>query len=178
MPARAMGDTVFVYEPWAKAALGGGPIVGITESWVYPQVALLPMLVAQGISQLIHPLLPGSYAVGSASYVVAWSILVTAMDAVGFAFLLGGGRARRSRARRRAAWLWMVALVALGPIAMFRIDAITVPLAIVGGLWLLSRPAVAATLFTIGAWIKIWPGALFVSALVLLRGRIRMIVTP
>ncbi|MGN8027863.1 hypothetical protein [Microbacterium sp. 22242] len=175
LPALAMGDTVFVYEPWARAALGGGPIVGITESWVYPQVALLPILIAQGISELLHPLLPGRYAVGSASYVVAWSILVTALDAVGFAFLLRAARAGRSRIRQRAAWFWVAALVALGPIAMFRIDAVTVPLAIIGGLWLLSRPAVASALFTIGAWIKIWPGALFVSALVLLRNRVRMI---
>ncbi len=177
LPALPMGDTVFVYEPWARAALGGGPIVGITESWVYPQVALLPMLLAQGLSQLLHPLIPGTYAVGSASYVVAWSILVTALDAVGFAFLLRGARARRSRIRQHAAWLWMAALVALGPIAMFRIDAVTVPLAIIGGLWLLARPAVASALFTIGGWIKIWPGALLVAAVVLLRGRIRMIVS-
>ena len=177
MPALPMGDTVFVYEPWARNALGGGAIVGVTESWVYPQLALVPMLIAQGLSQLIHPLFPGSYAVGSASYVVAWSILVTALDAVGFAFLLRGTVARRSRIRRGAALLWMIALVLLGPIAMFRIDAITVPLAIIGGLWLFSRPAVASALFTIGAWIKIWPGALFVAALALLRGRIRMIVS-
>ena len=135
------------------------------------------MLVAQGISQLIHPLFPGAYAVGSASYVVAWSILVTALDAIGFAFLLRGTRARRSRGRRTAALLWMLALLLLGPIAMFRIDAITVPLAIIGGLWLFSRPAVASALFTIGAWIKIWPGALFVAGLALLRGRIRMIAS-
>ncbi len=177
MPALPMGDTVFVYEPWAKSALGGGAIVGVTESWVYPQLALVPMLVAQGISQLIHPLFPGAYAVGSAGYVVAWSILVTALDAVGFAFLLRGTRARRSRIRRGTALVWTIALVALGPIAMFRIDAITVPLAVVGGLWLFSRPAVAAALFTIGAWIKIWPGALFVAALALLRGRIRMLLS-
>ncbi|MDQ4212300.1 hypothetical protein [Microbacterium capsulatum] len=176
MPALPMGDTVFVYEPWARDALGGGPIVGITESWVYPQVALLPMLVAQGLSVLLHPLVPGAYAVGSASYVVAWSILITALDAVGFAVLLGGARAHRSRARRLAALLWMGALVALGPIAMFRIDAITVPLALIGGMWLFSRPAVAAALFTVGAWIKIWPGALLVAAVALLRRRIRMIV--
>ncbi|MBS1675527.1 MAG: DUF2029 domain-containing protein [Actinobacteria bacterium] len=177
LPALAMGDTVFVYEPWARQALSGGPIVGVTESWVYPQLALLPMLIAQGISVLLHPLFPGAYAVGSASYVVAWSVLVTALDAVGFALLLRGARAARSRIRRRAAWFWIVALVALGPIAMFRIDAITVPLAIVGGLWLLARPAVASALFTIGAWIKIWPGALLVAGVALVRGRIRMIVS-
>jgi hypothetical protein len=177
MPALPMGDTVFVYEPWARDALGGGVIVGITESWVYPQLALVPMLLAQGISQLLHPLVPGAYAVGSASYVVAWSILITILDAVGFAFLLRGRRAARSRIRRGAALFWMAALVALGPIAMFRIDAVTVPLALIGGLWLFSRPAVASALFTVGAWIKIWPGALFVAALALLRGRIRMIVS-
>ncbi|WP_295012293.1 glycosyltransferase 87 family protein [uncultured Microbacterium sp.] len=176
MPALPMGDTVFVYEPWARQALSGGPIMGVTESWVYPQVALLPMLVAQGLSQLIHPLFPGTYAVGSASYVVAWSVLVTVLDAIGFAFLLRGVRARRSRVRRQAALVWIVALVALGPIALFRIDAVTVPLAVVAGLWLLSRPAVASALFTIGAWIKIWPGALLVTAVVLLRRRIRMIL--
>ena len=177
MPALPMGDTVFVYEPWARNALGGGAIVGVTESWVYPQLALVPMLLAQGLSQLIHPLFPGAYAVGSASYVVAWSILVTVLDAIGFAFLLRGTRARRSRARRGAALFWMAALVLLGPIAMFRINAITVPLAIIGGLWLFSRPAVASALFTIGAWIKIWPGALFVAGLALLRGRIRMMLS-
>lgn len=177
LPALPMGDTVFVYEPWARDALGGGPIVGITTSWVYPQLALVPMLLAQGVSLLLHPLIPGAYAAGSASYVVAWSILVTVLDAVGFAFLLRGTRARRSRIRRRAGLFWMAALVLLGPIAMFRIDAITVPLAIIGGLWVFSRPAVASALFTVGAWIKIWPGALFVAALALLRGRIRMILS-
>ncbi|MBS1906768.1 MAG: DUF2029 domain-containing protein [Actinobacteria bacterium] len=177
LPALAMGDTVYVYEPWSRTALEGGAIVGITESWVYPQLALVPMLIAQGFSQLIHPLIAGPYAVGSASYVVAWAILVTVLDAIGFAALLRGARARRSRSRRRAAWFWVLALTALGPIAMFRIDAITVPLAVLGGLWLFARPAIAGALFTIGAWIKIWPGALFVAALALLRGRIRMIAS-
>lgn len=175
MPSIPMGDTVYVYEPWARAALSGGPIVGITETWVYPQLALVPILIAQGISVLLHPLIPGTWEVGSASYVVAWSVLVTALDALGFAALLGGRRARRSAARRRAAWFWLAALLLLGPIAMFRIDAITVPIAVAGGVWLLSRPAVAAALLTAGAWIKIWPGALFLAAVALLRGRIRMI---
>ena len=47
LPAQPMGDVVLVYQPWSSAALGGGPVVGITESWVYPQLALMPMLLAQ-----------------------------------------------------------------------------------------------------------------------------------
>ena len=93
LPALPMGDTVFVYEPWATAALGGGPIVGITESWVYPQLALRADAARAGPVAAHPPAGPGNLPVGSASYVVAWSILVTALDAVGFAFLLAAARA-------------------------------------------------------------------------------------
>ncbi|WP_449407951.1 hypothetical protein [Microbacterium maritypicum] len=168
-PSQPMGDVVLVYEPWSTAALTGGPIVGVTETWVYPQLALLPMLAAAMISA------PFAAAFGaSAAYLVAWAVLVTALDAVAFAVLLG----RRPAAPRRvAAWFWIAALLLLGPIAMYRIDAVTVPIAIVGGLWLSRRPAVAAALLTIGAWIKIWPGALLVAALVAVRARMRMLLT-
>ncbi|WP_303755806.1 hypothetical protein, partial [Acinetobacter baumannii] len=59
---------------------------------------------------------------------------------------------------------------------LYRIDAITVPIAVIGGLWLVSRPAVGAALLTIGAWIKIWPGALALAAVVALRARVRVLV--
>lgn len=49
-PSQPMGDVVLVYEPWASSTLGGGPIVGITETWVYPQVALVPMLIAAALA--------------------------------------------------------------------------------------------------------------------------------
>ncbi|WP_235556676.1 hypothetical protein [Microbacterium sp. GCS4] len=168
-PSQPMGDVVLVYEPWSTAALTGGPIVGVTETWVYPQLALLPMLATKILSA------PFVAAFGvSAAYLVAWAVLVTALDVVAFAFLLG----RRPAAPRRiAAWFWVGALLLLGPIAMYRIDAITVPVAIIGGLWLSRRPAVAAALLAIGAWIKIWPGALLVAALVAARARMRMLLT-
>jgi len=60
---------------------------------------------------------------------------------------------------------------------MYRIDAIAVPLAVVGGLWLARRPAVAAALLTIGAWIKIWPAALVLAAVVASRHRMRIALT-
>lgn len=168
-PSQPMGDVVLVYEPWSTAALTGGPIVGVTETWVYPQLALLPMLATKILSA------PFVAAFGvSAAYLVAWAVLVTALDAVAFAVLLG----RRPAAPRRiAAWFWVAALLLLGPIGMYRIDAITVPVAIIGGLWLSRRPAVAAALLAIGAWIKIWPGALLVAALVAARARMRMLLT-
>ncbi|CAH0123531.1 hypothetical protein [Microbacterium foliorum] len=169
LPSQPMGDVVLVYEPWSTAALSGGPIVGVTETWVYPQLALVPMLVAKILS------LPLIAAMGvSGAYLIAWAVMVTVLDAIAFAVLLGRSP---SRPRRLAAWFWIAALLLLGPIAMYRIDAVTVPLAVIGGLWLTRRPALAAALLTVGAWIKIWPGALLLAALVAARSRMRMLLT-
>lgn len=168
-PSQPMGDVVLVYEPWSSAALSGGPVVGITETWVYPQLALVPMLIAKMLSTPLIAVLDASQA-----YLVAWAVLVTVLDAIAFAVLLG----RRPVPQRRVAgWFWTAALLMLGPIAMYRIDAITVPVAVLGGLWLVRRPALAAVLLTVGAWIKIWPGALLLAAVVAVRSRMRVLLT-
>lgn len=167
-PTAPMGDVYLVYQPWSASALSGGAIVGITEPWVYPHVALVPMLIAQVMSWPLTPLF------GSVSaYIIAWAVLVTVIDLIALRVLLGG-RASGPR-RRQAAWFWTAALFLLGPIGIYRIDAITVPLAIMGGVWLVKRPAVSAAILTIGAWIKIWPGALVLAAIVALRQRMRVL---
>ncbi len=168
-PSQPMGDVVLVYEPWSSAALSGGPIVGVTETWVYPQLALVPMLFAKILST---PLIAAMGASGA--YLIAWAVLVTVLDAIAFAVLVGRSP---SQPRRMAAWFWITALLLLGPIAMYRIDAITVPLAVVGGLWLMRRPAAAAALLAVGAWIKIWPGALLLAAVVAARSRMRVLLS-
>ena len=168
LPTQPMGDVVLVYQPWSSAALSGGPIVGITESWVYPQPALLPMLLTQLIAW------PLNGVVGTTgAYLIGWAVLVTAVDAVGFGVLVGR---TGTAGRRSAGWFWTTVLVLLGPIAMYRIDAITVPLAVIGGCWLVKRPAVAAAILTFAAWIKIWPGALVVAAVVAAKARMRMLL--
>jgi len=144
-----LGDVVLVYRPWVEQATSGGPIPAIDEPWVYPILAIVPMLI---------PLL-----LGSAGYGVGWLLLVTAMNAGAFAVLLGNGH---SRPRLIAAWWWLAFLLLLGPIALARIDSVTVPIAIVGLLWVAGRPRVAAVLLTLAAWMKIWPAAL-IGAIVL-----------
>lgn len=168
-PSQPMGDVVLVYEPWSSAALSGGPIVGVTETWVYPQLALVPMLFAKILST---PLIAAMGASGA--YLIAWAVLVTVLDAIAFAVLVGRSP---SQPRRMAAWFWITALLLLGPIAMYRIDAITVPLAAIGGLWLMRRPAAATALLAVGAWIKIWPGALLLAAVVAAGSRMRVLLT-
>ncbi len=168
-PSQPMGDVVLVYEPWSAAALGGGEIVGIDEPWVYPQLALLPMLLAKALS---WPLI-GLVGVAGA-YLIAWAVMVTALDAVAFGVLIGRSG---SSPRRSAGWFWTAALLLLGPIAMYRIDSVTVALAVIAGCLLVRRPALAAALLAIGAWIKIWPGALLLAAAIAAHSRLRMLIT-
>ncbi len=156
LPNEPMGDVYRVYEPWSRAVFSGGGIVGVTQDWVYPHLALLPMLLAH---------LPGALV---GSYTVGWAILVTAVDGVAFAVLIGAGR---SRGRLTAAVFWLAAIVALGPVGMYRIDGVSVPLAILGCLWLLRRPGIAGALLAAATWIKIWPAALIGAAVVAVRRR-------
>jgi hypothetical protein len=154
-PGYPMGDVTGVYLAWAEIAQQGWLRMGIDTPWVYPILAFAPMTAA--------------LAFGAEWYGQAWLAMVTALDAVAFSVLLGRGTF--SMRRRAAAWWWIAFLAMLGPIALGRIDAVTVPFAIVGLIWAAGRPRVAATLLTVGAWIKVWPAALVASVVIALRRR-------
>ena len=166
LPSQPMGDVVLVYLPWSSAALDGSAIVGITEPWVYPQLALVPMMLAHLPATVLEA------AVGvHGAYLIGWAVLVTICDLLAFAVLVGRGR---SHARVMAGGFWAATIVLLGPVGLYRIDAVVVPLAVMGGLWLARRPVVGTVLLTVGAWIKVWPGALALAAVVALRARRRV----
>ncbi len=162
-PGWPLGDVEAVYKLWVAQAAGGGSQMGIDEPWVYPILAYLPMALAN----LLGPEL----------YAQTWLGLVAALNAGAFALLIGGLRRRRARPRWRvvAGWWWLGFLLLLGPIALARIDAITVALAIVALLLVAGRPAVGAALLTIAAWVKVWPAALVAALLVAARGRLRVL---
>lgn len=159
-PANPMWDVTAVYRLWAENADSGWVRMGIDAPWVYPILAFAPMAAA--------------LAFGSALYGATWLGIVTVLDAIAFAVLLGRGVV--SRRRRTAAWWWVGFLALLGPIALGRIDAVTVPLAILGLLWAAGRPRVAATLLTLAAWIKVWPAALVLALVVALRRRAEVVI--
>lgn len=175
LPTEPMGDVYRVYERWSGAWLNGGYVdpstyalvsertyvgfVGVTETWVYPLVALVPMLLTWLFAWA------GGYTVG-------WAILVTITDAVAFAMLVGRGR---SAGRGVAAWFWLSFIALLGPVGMYRLDGFTVPLAIMGCLWLVGRPWLASILLAVATWIKVWPAALIAAAVVALRRRLVVI---
>ncbi|GAB2841547.1 hypothetical protein ACFQ0P_01275 [Microbacterium insulae] len=159
LPNNPMGDVTLVYEPWVRAAVEGGWVMGIAEDWVYPQLAMVPLVLAFGIH-------------GLGGYLIAWAILVTALDALAFAMLVGRGR---SIGRTAAAAFWLAFALLLGPVGMYRLDAITVPLAMAGVLWLVGRPLVASILLSVATWIKVWPAALLAAAVIAVRRRISVL---
>lgn len=158
------GDVSFVYEFWAGQAAGGAGIVGLDSQWVYPAVALVPILL---------PLIagPGLYPVG-------WIVLVSLLNAGAFAYLLYSAHGTpRITLQRTAAWWWLVFMLLLGPIAVARLDSIVTPLAIVGLLTAVQRPAIAGALLAIATWIKVWPAALIAAVLVAVHKRKTVLIS-
>ncbi|WP_199184913.1 glycosyltransferase 87 family protein [Cryobacterium sp. M15] len=151
-PGYSLGDVEVVYRGWAENAFAGR-IVGITENFVYPVLALVPIVSA--------------FAFGGTVYLATWFAVVTALNAGAFVVLV--------RSHRAVAWWWLAFLVLLGPIALARIDAITVPLCIVALLWLRRRPFWGTALLTIATWIKIWPVAALAALFVASKRRWRMV---
>src|SRR6478735_10886994 len=151
--AKGLGDVIFVYEPWARLAAQGTSIVGVTTDWVYPFGAFVPIML---------PLL-----FGSEGYTGGWLTLVLLVDAAAFAALIVGREPRRLV----AAWWWLAFLLLLGPIAVGRLDTVSASLAIVGLLWLTLHERAAVVVLTAATWIKVWPAAILLAAVVALRSR-------
>jgi len=156
-----LGDVTLVYRPWAQQAQTGLALPGISEPWVYPILAIVPVML---------PLLAGA-----ANYAGAWLTMVLLLNAVAFAVLTVRSHRRGSTAGVVAAWWWLGFLILLGPIAIARLDAVSVALAIVALLWLGLRPQLAAVLLAVATWIKVWPAAIIASLIVASRHRWRML---
>lgn len=156
-PHQPLSDVTHVYLPWVERGITHGQWVGIGSPWVYPIGALVPMVLVA--------------ALGLNHYGAEWLAVVTVLDGLACLCL------SRSGARgRTAAYWWLVFLAALGPIALGRIDAMTVPLAVVAVLIVDRRPGLAAALLTFAACVKVWPIALLTAVLVGSRSRLRVLV--
>lgn len=155
---RPLGD-VENYRHWVAQAFEHGEIVGISSPWVYPILALPPMLLA------------GVF--GAAPYVLVWLLSATVVNAIAFVVLLGRGAF--AKGRRRAAWWWLAFLLLIGPVTLARLDGLTMAIAVVALLLALRHPRLAAAVLTIAAWMKVWPAALIASLVLAHRRRLSML---
>ena len=143
-------DVTGVYRYWFELA-GTGEVMGIHEPWVYPPLAWLPIAL--------------SGLFGSAAYGVVWLVVVGVLDAIAVLLLL------RMREGMTLAFLFIALQFLIGPVAVGRLDTVTAALAVIAivAVWD-GRNRLAALLLTVGAWIKVWPGVLWL-ALLIARGR-------
>lgn len=148
------------YREWAYLGLDQGIWQGISNDWVYPVAALLPMLLAT--------------VFGSYLYQLGWFALFTALNAVGFTVLTDRGRRTD---RYPAAYWWLTATALLGPVALGRIDGLTAPMVIAALLLLGSRPVIASALLSLATWIKVWPAAVILAALTVSAKRLKLLLT-
>ena len=158
-PGFPIGDVTLVYKLWTDQIVLDNYWVGIDTVWVYPVVAIVPMLAA--------------FAFGPALYASTWLTIVMLLDAVAFAAITGWVT---SRDRASVAWWWIAFLLLLGPIALARIDSVTVPLAIVGVILLATRPTAAAVVLSIATWIKVWPAAILLAVVIASRRRREIVI--
>ena len=163
-PLAPFNDVIVVYRDWVALGLTTGAWVGLALPFVYPPLALAPMVAAA-----VFGLDAGAYGWG-------WLVLVVALDAVALVILVRRGGPAQRRRGAIASWWWLAFLLLLGPVGLARLEAVTAPLAIIAVRLIIERPAVAAALLAIGAWIKIWPGALLAAAVIALRARLRLII--
>lgn len=137
-PNGPLGDVQVTYPVWWNVALTSGEFPGLTASGVYPFLALIPIgVAAQGFG--------------------AWFVLVVIIDAVAIAVL--------ARRNETAAFAWLAFQLALGPIALGRIDTVTVALAVMAVALFAQSPRVAGILVAVATWVKVWPVAVGIAAM-------------
>lgn len=151
-----MGDLSFAYQPWADQVLNQNILLGISAPWVYPFPALGPILLAAILS-------PGNLS-------ISWLALQMLATVLVLALLVAFGKDREGspslRTRYLAAYGFIGLGFALGPVSISRIDTFSVLLGTFGALLIaLNSKRSASALFTVAAWIKIWPIALFAPML-------------
>jgi hypothetical protein len=102
-------------------------------------------------------------------------ILICALNLIGVGAIVDWGQGGKSTFRSAAYYLAFIAL--LGPVAIGRIDSVATFLAMLGLVQIYrDRLKVAIVLFTVGAWVKIWPVAAAIALFSAAKSRIKLIL--
>jgi hypothetical protein len=139
-----MGDVSFAYQPWADEMAHEHSLFGLTKEWVYP------------FPNLLWVLLPSWFG-GSAGYVTAWLTMTAVIDIAAAAFFVFGSRLPIAHATKVVA-AWGFGLLLLGPVAVSRLDTISLAFVVVAiAFWLRGSDGAAAGWLAFATWLKVWP---------------------
>lgn len=122
------------------------------SDWVYPWIDLLPVLLPKLLNDWLGYTYFGFWILGSVAF-----------DLVGLWALLGWRGEPKAR-RVTAAYFWIGLQFALGPVAISRLDNLSIALAMIGiGLLLDGKEVASSIWFAIATWVKVWPAALLLA---------------
>ncbi|WP_310258191.1 glycosyltransferase 87 family protein [Pseudarthrobacter oxydans] len=148
------------YRQWAVDGYNPGDLDGKISPWVYPVLAQIPIFLAN--------------IAGPDLYLLVWFLIITALNAVGLAFLTRGPRKAGGIA---PAWWWLFFTVFMGYLSFARVEGITAPIVLIALLYAAQRPVVAGVLLSIATWIKVWPAAVLVPIVIASRKRIHILLS-
>ncbi|MCL2788993.1 MAG: glycosyltransferase 87 family protein, partial [Micrococcales bacterium] len=163
-PEQSAATDVGLYDYWMTNArqMGSWPVRDF--SWVYPCAALIPMAVTDLIAR-----------VTSLSFMTSWHLMVTGLNGLACLAMWRLGKGRKAAI---GIAFWMAYLALLGPTALTRVDSVAAPLIIVGLAAAARHPRVASVALTLGAWVKVAPGAAVVPLFALVKDRLRSVLVP
>ncbi|MEV7457063.1 glycosyltransferase 87 family protein [Pseudarthrobacter oxydans] len=148
------------YRQWAMDGYNPGDLDGKISPWVYPVLAQIPIFLAN--------------IAGPDLYLLVWFLIITALNAVGLAFLTRGPRKAGGIA---PAWWWLFFTVFMGYLSFARVEGITAPIVLIALLYAAQRPVVAGVLLSVATWIKVWPAAVLVPIVIASRKRIHILLS-
>ncbi|MUN62854.1 DUF2029 domain-containing protein [Kocuria sediminis] len=154
----AFSDT-YIYRAWAEAGFDEQNLGPEPSPWVYPVLALLPIAVAG--------------AAGPGPFFFLWVLMITVLNGWAVGKLTDWGRDRHAVP---AAWWWLGFVFLMGWLGFARVDGLTAPLVLVALVYGAAHPVVASVLLSVATWMKVWPAAVVLALVTVVRRRVQVVV--
>lgn len=140
------GD-IYIYKSWGEYLVDGN-LLGLSDAWVYPYIASLPMVLA----------LLGSFIVKS--YSLSWIIIVFILNIVAFTMF---EKTFRSKITVYHVIAYSLVNIFLFEIFLFRLDGIAIPVTLIAIVLFKKHKYISYLILFVFALIKIWPVAFIIG---------------
>ena len=154
------GDVRYTYDAWVTTMGQNHQLLGLTQPWVYPFIAEVPLWLA-------HWAQPSDYMTG-------WFLVTVNLNMLLIAYLLGWGRKTE---RFKAAWFLIGCIFLIGPVALGRLEVFSLALTVFATVsYLNERETVSMQLFNLATWIKVSPLAALATGFVVTDKKLKFVI--
>jgi len=114
-----------------------------------------------------------AYLFGSGPFLFIWVLMITVLNALAVAKLTSWGR--NTKAIPAALW-WIGFTALLGWLGFARVDGLTAPMVLIALSIGVAQPFVASLILSVATWIKVWPAAVVLALLTVVKQRVRVVL--